>query len=258
MTWSQMQRAYYDGRARLFDRAHFGGRANRNHFKKIAAIATELDLSAGNNVLEVGAGTGIHSQWLLQTYADIRVTGVDISTAMLQVARGRVAEHAEAYKRIELCSADGEHLPFFDDQFDAVFCSGTLHHVADQRAMVIEMTRVVKPGHPVAVMEPNWLFPTSFLAAFMTPAERNILRMRPRNLVTWAREAGWRGIRVRPVLYSPPAPRLAFSLYDALDGIGPKLPLLRWMSVMLLLSGCKASDANPATFPGPENDEVSR
>jgi SAM-dependent methyltransferase len=42
--------------------------------------------------------------------------------------------------------ADGEHLPFSDEAFDATFCVATLHHALDLGAMVREMARVTRPG----------------------------------------------------------------------------------------------------------------
>ncbi len=250
MSWAQMQKSCYDKRASEFDRAHLFGRANRNHYKKVVFIAEALNLSnlSGNcRVLEIGAGTGIHAAWLLTHFPSIQLTAADLSDRMLVEARWRVADNPSTLARLRLSGADGEHLPFRDATFDAVFCSGTLHHAESQVAMLREMTRVAKPGCPVVAMEPNSLFPTNLWAAATRPEERHTFRMRPRNLIRWAGEAGLQDVRLRPVLYSPPAPRQAFPLYEFLDRVGPSIPLVRRFSVMVLLRGTKPLAATSVT-----------
>lgn len=55
--------------------------------------------------------------------------------------------------------ADIERLPFADASVDGVICTYVLEHVADARACIDEIARVVKPGGHVYVAVP-FLFPT--------------------------------------------------------------------------------------------------
>lgn len=95
---------------------------------------------AGMDVLDVGCGTGIQ----LACYQDAgcRVSGLDASPAMLEVARRRLGSTAS------LRLGDATHLPFPDHAFDLVLASTVLHEMpAEVRAATLgEMRRVLRPG----------------------------------------------------------------------------------------------------------------
>jgi len=100
-------------------------------------------------VLEVGIGPGrLLSE--LAARKNARITGVDISSNMLHLARRRL----ERRKRdASLVQADGQALPFADGSFDGVvgvLYLGVLPPQQVEEALV-EMTRVVAPGGRVVV-----------------------------------------------------------------------------------------------------------
>jgi phosphatidylethanolamine/phosphatidyl-N-methylethanolamine N-methyltransferase len=96
----------------------------------------------GGQVLEVGVGTGL----ALPHYAPgKRVTGIDLSSDMLERARLRVArdrlDHVDA-----LAEMDAEAMTFADATFDiavAMFVASVVPHPAQ---LLAEMRRVVRPG----------------------------------------------------------------------------------------------------------------
>ena len=95
----------------------------------------------GLAVLDVGCGGGL----LAEEFAGLgcRVTGVDPSAESLDTARG----HARASGLdIEYVEGSGEHLPFPDATFDAVYCCDVLEHVDDLQRTLDESARVLKPG----------------------------------------------------------------------------------------------------------------
>ena len=57
---------------------------------------------------------------------------------------------------VTVASARGEHLPFPDASFDAVFACAVLQHVPDPDAIVREMRRVARPGAVVALADADW------------------------------------------------------------------------------------------------------
>jgi phosphatidylethanolamine/phosphatidyl-N-methylethanolamine N-methyltransferase len=97
---------------------------------------------AGEQILEVGVGTGIS----LPDYSSAnRITGVDLSESMLRKARERVSELAlKNVVRLEVM--DAEHLSFPDDSFDAVVALYVVSTVPHPQAALDEFARVVKPG----------------------------------------------------------------------------------------------------------------
>jgi ubiquinone/menaquinone biosynthesis C-methylase UbiE len=91
----------------------------------------------GSNVLDLGCGTG---RWLARLMARgaSSVVGIDLSTAMLSVARRRagVCEH--------LVRADSLRLPFRASVFDFVLSSFALNHIKDLQAIAQELSRALK------------------------------------------------------------------------------------------------------------------
>src|SRR5450759_4788617 len=67
---------------------------------------------AGERLLDVGCGTGNHLQIFREKWCS--VTGIDSSTAMLEIARKKMGSH------IDLQLGKAEDLPFSDDEFDIV------------------------------------------------------------------------------------------------------------------------------------------
>lgn len=232
-----LQRDYFEGRAPGFDRGHLGTRENRCHLAKITRILKYLDLAPGDSVLEVGVGTGIHAGWLLER-CTVEYVGVDLSPAMLEVARHRLGD------RIELVEAAAEDLPLDDGRFDAAFCSGTLHHVADKALALAEMRRVLKPGGRLVVAEPNPWNPVNASAWMRNPLERGQLDMRPARLAGWLARAGCRVEHVELFNFTPPFPRFLARPFDVVDSLASRLPIVRGIASMLLVA---ATAAGPAT-----------
>ena len=102
---------------------------------------------ASGDVLEVAIGTGLN----LQHYPPgVRLTGVDLSPLMLTVAAKRASGLGLT---VDLREAEAEHLPFRDASFDTVVCTLSLCSVADDRAAIVEMHRVLRPGGQLLLLD---------------------------------------------------------------------------------------------------------
>ncbi|HEY9564593.1 MAG TPA: class I SAM-dependent methyltransferase [Nocardioides sp.] len=110
------------------------------------------------DVLEVGSGAGQCSRWV--TSQGGRGIGLDVSERQLQHSRRIDAETGIVVPSV--CGT-ATALPFSDATFDVVFSSfGALQFVADGRAAVEEVARVLRPGGRFAfsVTHPTrWVFP---------------------------------------------------------------------------------------------------
>ena len=140
-----------------------------------------LGARAYGRILDVGVGTGRN----LRHYpADAQVTGIDLSPAMLAVARRRAAESA---RPADLREGDAEHLPFADAAFDSVVCALSLCTIPDPRAAITEMHRVLVPGGRLLLLDhvaSTWppLYATQWLCERFTVAmagEHFTRRQRP-------------------------------------------------------------------------------
>src|SRR5205085_10967299 len=89
----------------------------------------------GQRILEVGVGTGLslpHFRW------DARVTGIDVSAAMLQKARRRVERRR--LRQVEaLVEMDAENMSFEEDSFDSVLALYVASVVPNPARFVAEM-----------------------------------------------------------------------------------------------------------------------
>lgn len=117
----------YDRQMSFFERIWLGGR-------------DWLGEQARGRVLEVAVGTGRN----LPYYPPgVTVTGIELSPAMLALARSRAAG---ARPDAILLEGDAHHLPFEDGSFDTVVCWLGLCTIPDPGTAIAEMERVLVPG----------------------------------------------------------------------------------------------------------------
>jgi ubiquinone/menaquinone biosynthesis C-methylase UbiE len=113
---------------------------------------TDMALSQGARVLEVGCGTGAVTRTLATWPAVGETVGVDPSPVFVAKAR----ELAEGLSTLTFQKADGRSLPFADHAFDAVVFHTTLCHVPEPEVMLHEAVRVLRPGGCLAVFEGDY------------------------------------------------------------------------------------------------------
>jgi len=103
-------------------------------------------------VLDVATGTAAVAIELARAQSKRSVTGVDQSPEMLEAGRDRIAQAALS-ERIELREGRAEALPLADGEVDALTFTYLLRYVDDVPATLRELTRVVRPGGTVAMLE---------------------------------------------------------------------------------------------------------
>jgi phosphatidylethanolamine/phosphatidyl-N-methylethanolamine N-methyltransferase len=132
----------YDRWAPIYDLV-FGG-----VFAKGRHAAITLTNKLGGRVLEVGVGTGIS---LPQYAANTRIFGTEISEAMLEKARQRVAE--QRLTNVEgLAVMDAEKLEFPDNSFDVVMAQYVVTAVPNPEKALDEFARVLRPGGEIIIL----------------------------------------------------------------------------------------------------------
>ena len=120
--------------------ASFWDKADRRYEDAVEGVALRRLLPAsGSLLLELGAGAGRNTP-RYQGYQ--RVVLLDYSRTQLEQARQRLGES----ERFAYVAADIYRLPFVDGLFDGATMIRTLHHMADARAALAQVRRVLQPN----------------------------------------------------------------------------------------------------------------
>jgi len=114
------------------------------------ALIDACAVSAGQEVLDVGAGTGNFA--LLAAAEGASVVASDLTPKLME--RGRERAAAEGVE-LEWAEADAEELPFDDDRFDCTASVFAAMFAPRPERVAHELFRVTRPGNTVGMA--NWV-----------------------------------------------------------------------------------------------------
>ncbi len=112
-----------------------------------------LGLAEGDQVLDVGCGTGEDARTIAGRVAGVSVLGIDASDEKIREARARTLGLP---RPVDFRVADAYALPFEDDTFDACRADRVLHHLVGPAKALAEMARVTRPGGRVVVSDTDY------------------------------------------------------------------------------------------------------
>ena len=123
------QTAAFDGFASTYDAALNRGISlsgeSKEYFvrRRIAWLSSRLERQASRprHVLDYGCGTGASARDLLEHLAAASVTGVDVSSESIAVARSQSAASNVRFSTVDEWQPAGEH--------DLAYCNGVFHHI---------------------------------------------------------------------------------------------------------------------------------
>src|SRR5919202_1101401 len=116
------------------------------HPGRVDAIR-RMGIKTGDRVLEVGVGTGINAALYTRHCS---VTGIDLSSSMLEKAHDRIAR--KGVRNVRLMQMDAANLKFADDTFDIVYAPYVISVVPDPVAVAREMRRVCRSGGRIVIL----------------------------------------------------------------------------------------------------------
>jgi sterol 24-C-methyltransferase len=114
-------------------------------------LAHRLGLAPGMRVLDAGCGVGGPMRNIAR-FADVMVTGITINAQQVRMADS-CNRDAGLSERCSVVRGDFADLPFEDGSFDAAFAIESLCHADDRRAVLAEISRVLRPGGRFAAFE---------------------------------------------------------------------------------------------------------
>lgn len=107
----------------------------------------------GHQVLDIAGGTGdLTLAFARRVGPRGRVVLADINESMLRVGRDKLIDRGVG-GNVEYVQANAEVLPFPDNHFDCITIAFGLRNVTDKNAALRSMTRVLKPGGRLLVLE---------------------------------------------------------------------------------------------------------
>ena len=109
--------------------------------------------------LDVACGTGDLCKLLAAKYPDAKIVGLDLTEAMLNMARVRIPDPRVKFRAGDMCEMD-----FPDGSFDIVTSGYALRNAPNLRRALAEIHRVTKPDGTAAFMDfskpPSKIFQT--------------------------------------------------------------------------------------------------
>jgi ubiquinone/menaquinone biosynthesis C-methylase UbiE len=131
--------------------ARWYDKSTRKDMERFRALATRLRavLPQGGDVLEVAPGPGYFAIEMAKGGA-YRVTGLDVSRTMVELARGNAAE---AGVDVAFRQGNVSAMPFADNSFDLLACSAAFKNFSEPHRALEEMYRVLRPGGTAVILD---------------------------------------------------------------------------------------------------------
>jgi SAM-dependent methyltransferase len=139
--WDGDEGAYWAAHADRFDRAVAA------HHQRFMAAA---DITRGDRVLDVGCGTGQTTRDAARAAPEGSALGVDLSSAMLAVARRRAAD--EGLANVHFDQADAQIHPFEPEAFDVAIGRTSATFFSDRVAGLANLARALRPDGRLALL----------------------------------------------------------------------------------------------------------
>lgn len=119
-------------------------------------LIEQMDVQAGENVLEVGCGTGRNLVILAEKFPLTHFYGLDASTEMLKTAQAKV--DAKNITNITLKTAladDFMHQETFglDERFDSIFFSYSISMIPTWKESIANALHNLKPGRNIYIVD---------------------------------------------------------------------------------------------------------
>jgi ubiquinone/menaquinone biosynthesis C-methylase UbiE len=173
---------------------------DREEWQHPEEVVAALDLGAGDQVADLGAGGGYFTFRLAEAVGEGgTVFAIDVDLDMLEYIDVTAAQ--KGLSQIVTLEAEASDPGLPNASVDLIFLSNTYHHLPERIDYFRNARAALEAGGRIAVVE---LSENSFPAGHFTP---------PETIVTEMQEAGYRRTALHEFL-----PRQSFQIFEVADG----------------------------------------
>ncbi|MGW8251762.1 MAG: lysylphosphatidylglycerol synthase domain-containing protein, partial [Anaerolineales bacterium] len=170
----RLRHVYYDLTASVYDRvlSLFSDWDGVDEARERQLLASKLQISSNDRVLEIAIGTGSNIPYMFREGAsNLSIIGIDFSRNMLLQCRHKLLSGAIT---TELVQSDAAWLPFPSNYFNAILHFGGFSNFSQQCQALEEMFRVARNGARIVIGDMS-------LANLRSPSihQKILLKLRP-------------------------------------------------------------------------------
>jgi ubiquinone/menaquinone biosynthesis C-methylase UbiE len=110
----------------------------RYELKILLSLTAKKDMQT---VLEIGCGNGNGTKLIKKYFSPLNITAIDFDEKMI-----KIAQKLNKDSNTSFAVMDASNLDFPDNQFDAIFDFGIIHHIPNWKDCLKELKRVLKPN----------------------------------------------------------------------------------------------------------------
>ena len=121
-----------------------GNMMNETNINMTRHSIQNLQIEAGNKILELGHGNAGHVQFIFEQAENIKYYGLEMSELMFQEAR-QINRNYVSQKQAFFSIYEGNTIPFEDDSFNKVFTVNTIYFWQEPEKLLSEIYRVLQP-----------------------------------------------------------------------------------------------------------------
>jgi 2-polyprenyl-3-methyl-5-hydroxy-6-metoxy-1,4-benzoquinol methylase len=218
-----------------YERAHTTGPPAQRWFYQTreAELLRFAKLQEGQQVMDLGCGSGVLTRTIARLYPGCKLVGVDISEAAVRWANA--AASREGLKNARFMVGDASDLRI-KERFDTVIVSHMLEHLKRPVEALRRLKGMLRPGGKIIVATPNnrslWPLAEAVFDRLMAEPgyslhEQHIFEFNPASLRAALLEAGYNGVEIRSTYHiSLPVALLSRRLASGLLDVEGRLSAL--------------------------------
>jgi len=117
--------------------------------KTTQELFSEIDLTPGAKVLDIGSGLGGSAFFIEENYA-AKVTGIDLSSNMIQLSNQRASYRNS---KVQFILGDCTQMEFEPESFNLIYSRDSLLHVQDKTTLFQKIKDWLKPSGKVLITD---------------------------------------------------------------------------------------------------------